>query len=213
MEHKEIIEELTEENSRQVATEQLENNQVETIAVNEFGKVDEISLDYNEYRNNLTAIYKITNKKNSIISEYLIDGDTCKHKLTIKHAPGIEETPAIKTFEYNENFIESFLVSMVEDYAKYNNVFKSTIEMLDDGKANFIARTEENDSLIIKGITDEYANMFKDMLTKNDNQTDIVDKTTFNNKGISNYLVIILTIVTIGIALAGMVVFSTIYYK
>ncbi len=193
--------------SRSVITDDINSNQIEVIAVNEDGKVNELSLDYNEYRNNLDMLYKTSTLENSIISTYSIIENICKHTITINESSSKQENQEVKTFEYNSNFINNFLIPMVQDYNRLNEIFTSNIEILDEHKANFIARTKKNDSLIIIGISIELANMFKDIVTKKDFLQSNKPMKKINNKGISNTLVIFLTVLAIGMLLIGIVLF------
>lgn len=197
------------QNSNTVNTNEIVPEQIEVIAVNEYGQVDSISLDYNEYRSELSAFYKMTSLDNSIITTYIVNDDTCNHKITFKNLSGYEEVKINKKFNYDTNFMNVFLVPMVEDYKKENIVFDSTIEVLDEEKANFIARTKSNDSLIIMGISIELANQLKDIVTRSDIPVNILDQKTKNESGIGTSLAIILTIIAIGICLVGIII----YYK
>ena len=82
----EEIEELFPKNSsfddnHTVNTNEIIPEQIEVIAVNEYGQVDSLSLDYNEYRSELSDFYKMTTIENSIISIYIVNDDICNHKL------------------------------------------------------------------------------------------------------------------------------------
>lgn len=193
-----------------VDVNQIFPEQVEAIAVDENGKVEAISIDYNEYRNKLISIYKKTTLENSIISTFSVDDNSCNNTVILREINGSEKLEIEKSFEYNSNFINAFLVLMVEDYNKENTIFNSTIEVLDENKANFIARTKYNDSLILIGISIELANMFKDIVTRNEVTIDILDKKTMDEKGIGSNLAIILTIIAISMVLLGTVIFTAI---
>ena len=193
-----------------VDVNQIFPEQVEAIAVDENGKVEAISIDYNEYRNKLISIYKKTTLENSIISTFSVDDNSCNHTVILREINGSEKLEIEKSFEYNSKFINACLVLMVEDYNKENTIFNSTIEVLDENKANFIARTKYNDSLILIGISIELANMFKDIVTRNEVTIDILDKKTMDEKGIGSNLAIILTIIAISMVLLGTVIFTAI---
>lgn len=196
-----------------VNTNAIVSEKIETIAVDKHGRVDAISIEYNGYRSELISFYKETTIENSIISTFSVEGSACNHTVILRETTGTEEIKSKKTFEYDDNFINTFLIPMIEDYNKENIVFNSTIEVLDEDKANFIARTKSNDSLIIVGISLELANCFKDIVTRNDVEINILNEQKMNEKGNGNYLVIILTIIAIGMCLVGTIIFSLIYYK
>lgn len=214
----EEIEELFPENSsvddnHTVNTNEIVPEQIEVIAVNEYGKVDEISFDYNEYRNELSSFYKMTTLENSIITTYIVSDDICNHKITIRQLSGSEKIKTSRKFHYDFNFIHAFLVPMIEDYNKENNIFDSTIEVLDEEKANFIARTKSNDGLIIMGISIELANQLKDIVTRENIPVNISNQKTKKESGIGTSLAIILTIIAIGMCLLGIIIFLVGYYK
>lgn len=200
-------------NHHTVNTNEIVPEQIEVIAVDEYGKVDAVSLDYNEYRNELSSFYKTTTLENSIIITYIVSDDICNHKITIRQLSGSEEVKISRKFQYDFNFIHAFFVPMVEDYKKENIVFDSTIEVLDEEKANFIARTKSNDSLIIMGISIELANQLKDIVTRSDITENIPDQKTKNESGIGTSLAIVLTMIAIGMCLVGIIIFLVGYYK
>lgn len=191
-----------------VVTENVVPQNVETIAVDDNGQVKPISIDYNEYRNSLNQLYSLSTTDNSIISTFSIDNLKCTNTVTLKTSI-TEEVKKQGEFEYNNDFIENFFVPVVTDYNNYNQIFSSNIEILDEDKANFVARTNKNDSLIIMGIDMELANRFKDLVTVKENNVEVIDsRTNINQKGISNFLVIILTIFAIGMTLVGTIFFT-----
>lgn len=191
-----------------VVTENVVPQNVETIAVDDNGQVKPISIDYNEYRNSLNQLYSLSTADNSIISTFSVDNSKCTNTVTLKTST-TEEVKKQGEFEYNNDFIENFLVPVVTDYNNYNQIFSSNIEILDEDKANFIVRTNKNDSLIIMGIDMAVANRFKDLVTVKENNVEVIDsRTNINQKGISNFLVIILTIFAIGMTLVGTIFFT-----
>lgn len=196
-----------------IDTSEIVPERVEVIAVNEYGKVDAISLDYNEYRTKLSSFYKMRTVENSIVLTFFVDDSICNHSVTFRKLTGNQEVKEKKIFNYDSSFINTFLIPMVEDYNRENIIFDSTIEVLDENKANFIARTNSNDSLIIMGISIELANQFKDLITRNDMPVSILDKKAIDEKGMSNSLIIILTIIAIGMCLVGIIIFSLGYYR
>lgn len=196
-----------------VVTDEVVGQQIETIAVDEYGRVDEISLDYNEYRNDLISSYKQSSSENSIISTYSIIDGICNHSLVVKNSSGLEIMNKVKRFNYNESFVNFFLIPMIEDYSRNNDTYDSVIEVLDGGKSNFILRTKLNDSLVLRGIDVELANRFKNLVTEKEITVNILNKKVINENGISNHLIIFLVMIAIGMVLVGVVMFSVTYYK
>lgn len=182
--------------NRSFVTESIEQPQIETIAVDENGRVEAVSIDYNDYRNELVSNYKMTTSNNSIISTFSVINNKCIHNLIIRDLNGKEQLGKEKTFDYNNNFIDSFLLPMIKDYNRENKIVSSSIELLDENKSNFIIKNNMNDSLILIGIDIDLSNKIKKMISNGEN-TELIDKKILNNDGISNYLAIILTIVVI----------------
>lgn len=214
MEDKTTVEDLFPKDNVKTNQEFITGNdfeQIEIIATDEYGRVDAISIDYNEYRNELDSIYKITTYENSIISTYSVTDDLCNHTIIIRNVTGEESLRKEKTFNYDSNFIEGFLIPMVEDYNRKNLVFNSTVEIISDDKANFIARTKSNDSLILLGISVELANMFKDLVIRNNIDVNVIDNNRTNEKGIGNFMIIFLTLFAIGIISIGIVILLNVF--
>lgn len=181
----------------------------ETISVDINGYVDPISMDYNEYRNKLVEVYSTSTEDNSVISSFNVQGDKCEHILTIRFADGTAPITRKKEFEYTDNFKNNFILPMVEDYNSHNTVFDSSTEVIEKNNCNFIARTSKNDSLCISNIDIDFANKLRDLLPKQEIEVS-KSKTLMklDKKGIGNYLVIILTVIAIGMTLAGTIFFT-----
>lgn len=194
-------------NNRSFVTESIEQPQIETIAVDENGRVEAVSIDYNDYRNELVSGYKMTTSNNSIISTFSVINNKCIHNFIVRDLNGKEQSRKERTFDYNNNFIDSFLLPMIKDYDRENKIISSSVELLDENKANFIIKNNMNDSLILIGIDLEFSNKIKKMISTGEN-TEVIDKKILNTDGISNYLAIILTIGVIVLILAAVILFS-----
>lgn len=165
--------------------------------------------NYDEYRQALNQLYSTSTQENSLILTFIVDNLKCKSTLSMKSADLQENIIKSGEFPYSMELAEKLLVPVIVDYNKYNKVFSSNIEILDGDRANFIARTSNNDSVIIMGIDMTLANRLKDIVTikAEQGQKDSVSDVS-NQKGISNYLVIILTMLTIGLTLVGTIFFT-----
>ena len=181
----------------------------ETISVDANGQIDPISMEYNEYRNKLVEMYSTSTEDNSVISSFNVKGDVCEHILTVRFADGTAPITRKKEFAYTDNFKNNFILPMVEDYNSHNNVFDSSTEVIDKNNCNFIARTSKNDSLCLSNIDIDFANKLRDLLPKQEIEAS-KPKTLMklDKKGIGNYLVIILTVIAIGMTLAGTIFFT-----
>lgn len=193
------------------------NNENIEITTDEFGNVKEISLEYNEYQNELNKIYSITNDDNSIISVFSVLDNICNHNLMIKYNSGVTSNEKNKDFEYNNDFKENFLIPMVEDYVKYNKVLNDRIEINDD-KVSLIVNNIHNDTLIIKNIDEVLATKLSDIIkTNNIDNTNIIDsneiKRELHQKGVGNTLVIVLVLILILLVIAGIIFFTVMNNK
>lgn len=194
-------------NSHSVVTNDIDSDEVVVIAVNENGQVEEVSLDYNEYRRELILAYKRTRMDNSVVSTFSINGNECKNVIVIKDNSG-EKIIKEKVFEYNENFINSFLIPMVEDYNNENLVYDSTVELLGENQSNFVIRTKLNDSLIILGSSVELANKLKNIVSKKDVNVNVIGEDKSNQKGISSFLALGLLLVAMLLLISGIIIFT-----
>lgn len=194
------------------------NNIEATISVDNSGKVDPISLEYNEYRNDLNKIYATTTDENSLISKFVIENGKCNHTLVIKYSNGTVSTEKSHVFDYTENFRNDFLAPMLEDYNKYNTIFDDSVVIKDNSLATFTARTKDNDSLIIENINMDVASKLSDLVKKRDNSNpNLTDSNTikqvYNEHGLGNTSVIILTILLIGMTVIGTIFFTVMANK
>lgn len=193
-----------------VVTEEVMNEDIQSVNVTGGVKVQPQQLDYNEYRKSLSSFYSISNSDNSLILTFIVDHIKCRSTLSLKNPNGQEDIKLSGEFAYNNEFIENMLIPSIYEYNQYNQIFSSNIEILDGDRANFVARTSNNDSIIVMGIDMALANRLKDMVTIKEENREPVDVigSVPNQKGISNYLVIILTMITIGMTLIGTIFFT-----
>lgn len=182
--------------------------ELETISVDQNGQVDPISFEYNDFREMLDKMYENSTEEDSIISSFVVNDDKCMHTLTVHFADGTEPKVQNKEFSYTDNFKNNFVIPMIEDFNNHNEVFDSSIEVIDKEHCNFIACTSKNDSLCFSNIDIDFANQLRDLLPKQElSVASPKQLMKVNEKGIGNYLVIILTIIAIGMALVGTIFF------
>lgn len=185
---------------------------VETITTTNTNIKDSTTIEYNEYRNELNNIYCTTTEENSVISEFVVEGNQCSHTITMRQLNGTRNILLSRQFDYTNQFKEVFLVSMIEDYNKYNSIFDSNVTAGQNDFVNFTIRTKENDTLIIKNIDMDLASKLNDILYEKKVETPAPqDSSTLmgaNDRGIGNTFVIILTILLIGLTLVGTIFFT-----
>ncbi|MCI8346553.1 MAG: hypothetical protein HFJ12_01215 [Bacilli bacterium] len=173
---------------------------------------DSIKIEYNEYRNELNNIYCTTTEENSVISEFVVEDNKCSHTITMRQLNGTRNILLNREFDYTNQFREVFLVSMIEDYNKYNSIFDSNVTAGQNDFVNFTIRTKENDTLIIRNIDMDLASKLNDILYEKKVETPVPQGASklmgTNDKGIGNTFVIILTILLIGLTLIGTIFFT-----
>lgn len=181
----------------------------EAVIVDQNGHVDPISLEYNEYRDRLAKRYGSSTEEDAMISSFYVQEGKCVHTLSVRFADGKKPKSEQRIFDYTNDFKNDFLIPMVEDYTSHNQVFGSSLEVIDNKQCNFIIRTSKNDSLCISNIDIEFANRLSDLLPRQEiSVSGNKQLVKLNAKGIGNYLVILLTIIAIGMTLVGTIFFT-----
>lgn len=202
--------EVVDDGKFSVVTEQVMNEEIQPVTTTGNIPVQSQQMDYDEYRKSLSSFYSISNSDNSLVLTFIVDHIKCRSTLSLKNPNGQEDIKLSGEFAYNNEFIENMLVPAIKEYNEYNQIFSSNIEILDGDRANFVARTSNNDSIIVMGIDMALANRLKDIVTIKEEKLESVDVigSMPNQKGISNYFVIILTMITIGMTLVGTIFFT-----
>ena len=157
------------------------------------------SLHYDDYKENLMNISRLTSRDNSILFNFNIIDNKCINTVTMMEQSGDNSELRKVEFDYNEEFSESFLKPFIK---KFNEdcgvVLTDTVDLDGDKKYTYRMITENNDLVTIDGISREYANTLEDMI-KSD-KTDSVAKQyslTKDNAGISNAWALILIIIAL----------------
>ena len=108
----------------------------------------------------------------------------------------------------NQEFKENILETVIFDYSLKDPIVIKEIGDSDTlGKVNFRLVTENNDLLVVVGIDQEYANKLSDIVSTISNKENNLVYVKNDEHGISNTLIIILTIILIAILLAGVIFF------
>lgn len=185
--------------SRSIVTNDVVSKEIEVITAD---NNDKTTLNYNEYREELSHAYKKTRMDNSVVSTFSINDDICKHVLVIKKE---DKERIIKKhiFKYDEDFINKFLVPMIEDYKKENFIFDSKVELMGENNSNLVIRTKLNDSLIILGSRVEIANRLEKIISGRKDEP-------LNESGLSNFVAIGLLLLSMIMLIAGIVILISI---
>ncbi len=154
---------------------------------------------YEEYCESLLNIARLTNKENSILINFDIQGITCRNVVSFIQLDGTKDVLKDSTFDCDDEFYKDFLEVFVRLYCSNMVVaFNDSINLNADGKYTYRVITEDNDMLAINGISHDYANYLLNMNKKvNDEVVDIID----NEDGVTNTLSALILLGGIGLVL------------
>ena len=154
---------------------------------------------YEEYCESLLNIARLTNKENSILINFDIQGITCRNVVSFIQLDGIKDVLKDSTFDCDDEFYKDFLEVFVRLYCSNMVVaFNDSVNLNADGKYTYRVITEDNDMLAINGISHDYANYLLNMNKKvSDEVVDIID----NEDGVTNTLSALILVCGIGLAL------------
>ena len=154
---------------------------------------------YEEYCESLLNIARLTNKENSILINFDIQGITCRNVASFIPLDGTKDVLKDSTFDCDDEFYKDFLEVFVRLYCSNMVVaFNDSVNLNADGKYTYRVITEDNDMLAINGISHDYANYLLNMNKKvSDEVVDIID----NEDGVTNTLSALILVCGIGLAL------------
>lgn len=175
---------------------------VETIAVDSNGNVDPISIEYNKYRDDINNVYQTNLDGSLIISEFTVDKNTCNHSMVVRKLNGDRKEVLNNTFSYSDGFRKNFLRAVLKDFSSRDEILDFSLIQKENNVVDISIINKDNNTLEIKNIDTKTANQLKNLITDKPN------KLNNNQKGIGNYLAIILTIVLITIILIGIIYFT-----
>lgn len=131
---------------------------------------------YEEYKNSLLNIARLTHKDNSILIDFKIVGSNCYSSVYYIQRDGTKDLFKEESFLVNEEFYSEFLERLINEY--YNNMeiaFNDSIDINDDGLYTYRLVTDDNDMLSVDGISLEYAKSLMRLVNRNS------DNSIFNN--------------------------------
>lgn len=168
-------------------------------------------VNYDELNNSLVQNINLTTKQNSIIIELRIDNNKCYISSKKIEQDGDVVELQNKFLEFNEalkkRLIESFLYQFVmNNIIIVNEISDSEIS----NKSNCRIVTDTNDMFVIIGIDHEYAFYLCDLITNliQSNNLNITHVKKLNARGVSDFVIIVMTIILIGITFIGTVYFT-----
>lgn len=154
---------------------------------------------YEEYCESLLSIARLTNKENSILMNFDIEGVACRNVVSFIQQDGTKDVLKDVTFDADDEFYKDFLEEFVKMYCSNMVVaFNDSINLNADGKYTYRVVTDDNDMLSINGISHDYANYLLNMTKKvYDEDEDLLD----NEDGITNTLSALILVCGIGLVL------------
>lgn len=159
--------------------------------------------DFDEYRESLLNISRLTNKENSILINFSINNDTCRNVVSFIQQDGTKDVLKDSMFECDDEFYKDFLEKFIVDY--YNTMviaFNDRVDMNADGKCTYRVITDDNDMMSIEGISLDYANY---LMSLSKRKKEAMDEVMENDHGVTTALASLIIIGGIGLSFLLMV--------
>lgn len=158
---------------------------------------------YEEYKDSLLNISRLTNKENSVLISFKVLEDVCTCVVEFIQQDGTKDIIKDSKFICNDGFYKEFLETFVVDY--YNNMniaFSDNIDMNADGRYTYRLVTLDNDMLSIDGISLEYANHLVSLI---ENKKKKVTDISSNEAGVATLFITLVLLGGIGISFLLMI--------
>ena len=160
-------------------------------------------IKYDEYRESLLNIARLTTKENSILISFGINGETCSNVVSFIQQDGTKDVLKDSEFVCDEDFYKDFLEKFIKEYSETMVVaFNDSIDLNVDGKYTYRVITEDNDMMSINGISLDYANYLMGLTKKKE---EVVQDITENESGVATALATFILVGGIGLAFLVMV--------
>lgn len=159
---------------------------------------------FNEYKETLLNVSRLTNKENSVLISFNVDGDECHNVVSFIQQDGTKDVLKDSYFICDDDFYKDFLEKFIIDYcANMVIAFSDRIDMNGDSKYTYRIITDDNDMLTIDGISLDYANYLMDISKKKNDS--IVEDIYVNEDGVTTAIASAILVVGIGLSLLAMV--------
>lgn len=160
-------------------------------------------IKYDEYRESLLNIARLTTKENSILINFEVSGETCSNVVSFIQQDGTKDVLKDSEFVCDEDFYKDFLEKFIREYSETMFVaFNDSVDLNADGKYTYRVITEDNDMMSINGISLDYANYLMGLIKK---KTEVVEDITENESGVTTALATFVLVGGIGLAFLVMV--------
>lgn len=158
---------------------------------------------FDEYRESLLNISRLTNKENSILINFNINNDTCSNVVSFIQQDGTKDVLKDSVFECDDEFYKDFLEKVVIDYCSNMVIaFNDRVDMNEDGKCTYRIVTDDNDMMSIEGISLNYANYLMSLSKRKQEVTEDISE---NDHGVTTALASLIIIGGIGLSFLLMV--------
>lgn len=160
-------------------------------------------IKYDEYRESLLNIARLTTKENSILINFEVSGETCSNVVSFIQQDGTKDVLKDSEFVCDEDFYKDFLEKFIREYSETMVVaFNDSVDLNADGKYTYRVITEDNDMMSINGISLDYANYLMGLIKK---KIEVVEDITENESGVTTALATFILVGGIGLAFLVMV--------
>ena len=157
---------------------------------------------FNEYKETLLNVSRLTNKENSVLISFNVDGDECHNVVSFIQQDGTKDVLKDSMFECDDEFYKDFLEKFIIDY--YNTMviaFNDRVDMNADGKCTYRVVTDDNDMMLVEGISLEYANY---LMSLSKRKKEVIDEVIENDHGVTTALASLIII--------KLTVFDTVFF-
>ena len=159
--------------------------------------------NYDEYRESLLNISRLTNKENSILINFSVKDDTCSNVVSFIQQDGTKDVLKDSMFECDDEFYKELLEKFVVDYCNAMVIaFNDRVDINSDGKCTYRVITDDNDMMSIEGISLDYANY---LMSISKRKKEVVEEVIENDHGVTTALASLIIIGGIGLSFLLMV--------
>lgn len=152
---------------------------------------------YEEYNESLLNIARLTNKENSVLINFSIEGDSCTNVVSFIQQDGTKDVLKDSVFVCDDEFYKDFLEKFIVDYCRTMVIaFNDSIDMNKDGKYTYRVITDDNDMLSVDGISLDYANYLMSLSKKKIETVENID----NENGVTTAIATFILVMGIGLS-------------
>lgn len=151
---------------------------------------------YEEYKNSLLNVARLTHKDNSILIDFKIVGSNCYNSVYYIQRDGTKDLLKEENFFVDDVFYSEFLEKLIGEY--YSNMkiaFNDSIDINEDGLYTYRIITDDNDMLSVDGISLERAKGFMKLVKENSD-----NNIFYNDKALATWNITMILVGGIGLS-------------